>query len=267
LLIIPALICAASCDKNPQANLIASGTTGSLTWALCSNGTLTISGNGEMPNYERILDDDSRVSSSPWSLYRENITNVIIEDGVIGIGDWAFFGCYNMMSVNFSNSVTKIGEYAFYSHGLSSVTLGNSVMIIGNGAFLPGSRGLTEIIIYSKKPPKLDFYGNQFGFAASCYTGIKLFVPAGCVEAYHTATVWENFLIIGEIGEPSPVIAAGTQMSFNWDMCFFTWMLYNDGTAIVNGRSMPGYNCMKCALPWYNNYRNMGTPKNPYFTF
>jgi hypothetical protein len=30
----------------------ASGATGSLTWTLCPDGTLTISGNGEMPHYD-----------------------------------------------------------------------------------------------------------------------------------------------------------------------------------------------------------------------
>ena len=258
LFLLCGMLFAASCTKkvkpvNDTTN-IACGTTGTLTWELGFDGTLTISGKGEMPNYERLYDDVSSVSSSPWSIYSDSITNLIIEDGVTSIGDWAFYGLsYNIASINLPNSVTNIGEYAFFSHGLSSVTFGNSVITIGKGAFIHESRGLSEIIIYQKNPPKLG--GNVFGFS-TCYTGIKLYVPAGSVEAYRTTTGWESFLIIGAIGAPSPVIAAGTQMSFMYATCHFSWMLYNDGTAIINGHSMPDYDCMKCPIPWYDQYRN-----------
>ena len=260
LMIVPVLIWGASCGKAKNtpdcdcSQFITCGTAGKLTWTFSSDGTLTISGKGEMPNYECLenLDNVSRVSSSPWGIYNDNITNLIIKNGVTSIGDWAFLGC-NITSLNIPNSVTNIGEYAFSSHRLSSVTFGNSVKTIGKGAF-GGNIISSEIIIYQNTPPKLD--GSVF-FGATCFTGIKLFVPAGSVEAYRTAAGWDGFLIIGEIGEPSPAIAAGTQMSFMYEMCYFTWILYDDGTAIIkNGHSMPYYNCMKCARPWYEGHQN-----------
>ena len=45
-----------------------SGTTGSCTWTLDDNGTLTISGNGKMGDYE--------YNTKPWGY---NVKNVIIE--------------------------------------------------------------------------------------------------------------------------------------------------------------------------------------------
>ncbi|MDR1556107.1 MAG: Ig-like domain-containing protein, partial [Tannerellaceae bacterium] len=110
------------------------GTTGTLTWKL-SNGTLTISGTGAMPHY-------SSNNNAPWSYYRESITNVIIGNGVANIGNLAF--CYyyyyynntynsytNLKSITISNTVTKIGSYAFYGSSLESVTIPNSVTEIG----------------------------------------------------------------------------------------------------------------------------------------
>ena len=63
------------------ANAAESGTCGeNLTWVL-DNGTLTISGIGEMMDYS--------LSKSPFS-YNYDIKNIVIEDGVTSIGDDAF---------------------------------------------------------------------------------------------------------------------------------------------------------------------------------
>jgi hypothetical protein len=73
LLITAMLFCTASafaqdCDY--------SGTTGELQWCL-KNGTLTISGAGEMPDY------NSWGNPAPWYEYRESITDIVIESDVI----------------------------------------------------------------------------------------------------------------------------------------------------------------------------------------
>jgi hypothetical protein len=106
-----------------------SGTAGPLTWVL-EEGTLTISGEGAMPDYP------SPVSSVPWHSSKYSITTVVIENGVTRIGDIAFFDCSNLSSVTIPNSVTTIGKWAFYfCSSLSSVTIPNSVTTIGNQAF------------------------------------------------------------------------------------------------------------------------------------
>ena len=101
-----------------------SGTTGDCTWTLDSNGTLTISGNGNMGNYDY---------TAPWG---SNIKSVVIENGVTSIGKYAFNGCTGLTSVEIPDSVTSIGEYAFNGcTGLTSVTIGNGVTSIGYSAF------------------------------------------------------------------------------------------------------------------------------------
>jgi len=60
ILLLCGMLSVAGCTKDDtNSDLIASGTTGPLTWALGADGTLTISGKGEMPDY-------SSEFPSPW---------------------------------------------------------------------------------------------------------------------------------------------------------------------------------------------------------
>ncbi|MBQ3998637.1 MAG: leucine-rich repeat domain-containing protein [Paludibacteraceae bacterium] len=72
--------------------------------------------------------------------------NTRIPNSVTAIGDDAFFYS-SLTSITIPNSVITIGNEAFYScSNLSSVTIGNSVKTIGNNAFW-SCTGLTSIII------------------------------------------------------------------------------------------------------------------------
>ena len=127
---------------------IASGSCGeNLTWTLNENGVLTISGTGDM---EYI---------GEWSAYRENITDVIISDGVTSIyasafecftvlesvtiadsvtviGDGAFFECSALESIVLPDGLSRIGVQMFTNcYNLRSVTVPTGVASIGEGAF------------------------------------------------------------------------------------------------------------------------------------
>ena len=79
-----------------------------------------------MPNY----------NFAPWFDDRYEIKKVVIEDGVTSIGNYAFFYCQNLASVEIPNSVTSIGKSAFYyCISLTSVEIPNSVTSIGERAF------------------------------------------------------------------------------------------------------------------------------------
>ena len=72
------------------------------------------------------------------NLYDVNRRCWIIKfDGdVTEIGEYAFYKCSSLKSVNIPDSVTSIGEYAFEScNSLTSVNIPNSVTEIGNSAF------------------------------------------------------------------------------------------------------------------------------------
>ncbi len=109
------------------------GTCGdSLTWTFDdSTGLLTISGSGDMYDYS--YED---INSLPWSIYADSITEIMIENGVTSIGDYAFFEMYWVTSVSISDSIEKIGVYAFYNcDSLSDIIIPDSVSVINSFAF------------------------------------------------------------------------------------------------------------------------------------
>lgn len=77
-----------------------------VTWELDDTGTLSFRGDWNISTY-------SKGNLPPWFAYWEQITNVVIEEGVLGIGDYAFYGCENIQSVSVPDSVKTIGESAF----------------------------------------------------------------------------------------------------------------------------------------------------------
>ena len=136
-----------------------------LTWALDDNGTLTISGTGEMA--------DLRYSNAPWYSDRDSIKNVVINDGVTSIGPYAFIRCENLESINIPNGVTSIGEFAFfYCKSLKSINLPNSVTSIGNDAF-DDCESLTSINI----PSGVTSIG--YGAFAGCKILASINIPNG----------------------------------------------------------------------------------------
>ncbi|MCR4775184.1 MAG: leucine-rich repeat domain-containing protein [Saccharofermentans sp.] len=75
-------------------------------WTLDNEGTLTVSGFGDMDNY-------GSVDLIPWKNHKDSIKSVVISSGVTSVSERAFEGCSNLESVNIAGTVTKIGNYAF----------------------------------------------------------------------------------------------------------------------------------------------------------
>ena len=98
-----------------------------VVYTLDSEGTLIISGSGNMENYAW--------NGSPF--YEDsNIKQVIIKDGVTSIGGSAFEDCTGLTSITIPDSVTSIGGWAFeYCTGLTSIMIPDSVTSIGYDAF------------------------------------------------------------------------------------------------------------------------------------
>lgn len=98
-----------------------------VTWEMdLSNGRLTISGTGTgaMANY-------TTSNTAPWYAYKSAITNVIIEEGVVEIGNYAFYSLNAMTSITIPTSITKIGEAAFSG---CSTTLFTDVIYLGDAS-------------------------------------------------------------------------------------------------------------------------------------
>ena len=93
--------------------------------------TLTVSGNGDTPNFE----NDS--VSQPWYAYRSDgsIDNIVICEGITSIGNY-FFYKVNAENIALPDSLEKIGGYAFCGNkNVKSVTFGKGLKTISNNAF------------------------------------------------------------------------------------------------------------------------------------
>ena len=116
--------------------------------------TLTFSGTGLIPSY---YDPSAR----PWNDYVEEVENIVIEEGVKGIGTSAFKGCENLTTVTIPASVMNIGKGAFDNcSGLTTITFPASMRTIGNYAFR-SCIGLTSVTFPSSVESIDDqaFYG------------------------------------------------------------------------------------------------------------
>ena len=109
-----------------------------LTWSFAENGTLTISGSGDMYDFDE--------SASPWKGL--DIQTVVFDGDVTSFGAAAFAHCSKLTSITIPNGVTSIGDYAFLScSNLTSITIPNSVTSIGSYAFGDCS-SLTDVFYF-----------------------------------------------------------------------------------------------------------------------
>lgn len=108
-----------------------SGTTGSCVWSFDSEtGTLTISGEGDMADYQD-------PSDTPWYYLKSFITKVVASDGVRTIGERAFFSFDSIKNVELGDDVEIIKLFAFgYCTSFEEVKFGDSLEIIGVEAFV-----------------------------------------------------------------------------------------------------------------------------------
>lgn len=140
-------------DSDDAVTYLAQGECGAqgdnIVWTMSEDGTLTITGSGEMANYT--------ASTAPWKEYLSTIKSVAVGEGVTAIGDYSFKNCTVMTSASLASSVTEVGKCAFemttmlkdidLSHvvtfgvqafnqsAVESVNL-SSVTTIGKGTFL-----------------------------------------------------------------------------------------------------------------------------------
>ena len=129
-----------------------------LTWVLDEDGTLTISGTGEMSDY---------TGGGPWSPYHKRIKSIVIENGVTSIGAWSFFGQIGgenydayyplLKEIKIADTVTIIKPSAFRDNpGIKSIRIPGSVKEIGACAFTD-CYFLTEVTL----EPGLEIIGDH----------------------------------------------------------------------------------------------------------
>ena len=163
-----------------------------LTWSLDTDGTLTISGTGAMPNYGSAYDN-------PWTnQYRNYIKKVVVNEGVTNVGSNSLSYLHLLTSVSLPSTVTSIDSGAFACDtALTEITIPKNVTSVDKEAFYDCS-ALTQFkvdsanryykavdgVLFSKDGKKLCLYpANKAG---ESYT-----VPAG-TETVEQAAFYKN---------------------------------------------------------------------------
>lgn len=161
-----------NCGENVTATL-SSNNDGDGTY------TLTITGDGPMANYDGSSDD----SRAPWYEKIQNITRLIVGDGVTTLGDdILYYGYYdyssneshyfysNLREVKLPDGLTYIGKRAFCeSPDLIEVKIPSTVTKIEQSAFSECT-GLKEIEL----PPQLEEIGTYSFYGCSGLTEISI---------------------------------------------------------------------------------------------
>lgn len=143
--------------------------------------TLTITGDGPMANYDRYI-TSSNNSYAPWYKKIQNITQLIVEDGVTTLGDNILYYSYsdsnndfhsfhpNLREVKLPEGLSCIGASAFCdSPELTEVKIPSTVTKIKDSAF-SRCTGLTKIEL----PPQLEEVGYNSFYGCSGLTEITI---------------------------------------------------------------------------------------------
>ena len=121
-----------------------------LEWEINDDGVLTISGTGNMYDYECKANWGN---TAPW--YDDNkylIKEIVINEGVESIGEGAFSNCYYLKKVSLPNTLQSIGDRAFYGiYDLDTVYIPLDVTYIGYEAFSM-CRGLETVFVDENNP-------------------------------------------------------------------------------------------------------------------
>lgn len=159
-----------SSHKIDNADIVASGEYGAeganVVWTLDSKGKLTFSGKGAMKDFVAV-DGDEPI---PMWHGNDDIKEIVIEDGITRIGDFAFDYCTEVESITIPNSVTSIGDFAFNNCSkLESITIPDSVISIDAMAFALCSELKTITI-----PDSVTTLGEDAFFYCTNLTSVKL---------------------------------------------------------------------------------------------
>ncbi|MCF0135503.1 MAG: leucine-rich repeat domain-containing protein, partial [Lachnospiraceae bacterium] len=178
-----------------------------LTWELQENGTLVISGTGEMWSYDITWYDSAEkyITNAPWANSMESINSIIFSEGLTSIGHYAFFNLNNISSISIPNTVTHIGVCSFNGcENLSGqLVIPDSVTYIGDNAF--AATGYSTVILPDSWPEL-----GQGVFSGPNLT--KVYAPKNgtCGENLAWELHDDGTLVISGTGEMSPY-------SSNWN--------------------------------------------------
>ena len=147
-----------------------------LSWDF-TDGVLTISGEGAMDDYATSTFGGGK--KSPWYAHRNSVFSIVVEEGVISLGTYAFSGNTKCTSITLPASLENIAGYAFMN--CSTVVNIVSKAILPPVCAMSGASG----------------YTNFKNIPDSC----RVYVPKQSVNTYKAAAGWSTFTNYKELEE------------------------------------------------------------------
>ena len=127
------------------------------------------SGDIVIPQFVNYNNDTYRVVRiSDYAFQTDNITSIVLPEGLKSIGNKAFYSCENLTSIELPNGLESIGDYAFAE-----------------------CNNILEIKIGSKKA----ITASENIFSSDAYNNACLYVPTGRKDFYAKTSPWSNFII------------------------------------------------------------------------
>ena len=135
---------------------------------------------------------------------KDTLKEVKLGDGVKDIPDYFLSGCTKLETLEIGNGITKIGNHAFEQTNITSITIPDSVTVIGKQAF-NRCTSLTEVNI--SKNSKLETIGDGAFYDTRV---LKMYLPGGVktlgsgafqrtpVEIYDMSDVYSSDFTIGD---------------------------------------------------------------------
>ena len=228
---------------------------------LDSNGTLIISGTGEMKDFNY-----NNADCAEWHNPIEEVTKIVINEGVTSIGKRAFMRCSKFTEINIPASVTSVGTFSFDDcESLTKITInGNfscdtSVFIGSNnittlhisksvteisGNLLSSLDALTTITIDSKNTAYKVNGGILYSYDMKTLIGCpaaktgKVTIPSGVQTIESIA--FQGCRMITDVSIPNTVTTIG-RSAFN--MCYSLKSVYIPGSV----KNIPDYAFMQCS--------------------
>ena len=166
------------------AGTVASGDYGDgLHWSLSSDGTLTITGAGAMPDYtgESLIMDENidEQAPAPWLEHDRELRAIVIGEGITHVGDFTFMNDRKVTSVTLPSTLRSIGKVAFAEVPIEKLDLPEGLQSIGERAFM-GCDLIKSIII----PASVTELGSGAFEGRRYVDTIKLLGPVKKLESH-----------------------------------------------------------------------------------
>lgn len=167
-----------------------------LTWSF-ANGRLTISGSGDMTDF-------NQVDMPPWYEFRQEILYLTLPEGLTSVGNMAFYDCYNLTAVTLPASVKDIGKLAFCQcRNISILNLNAGLTSIGRSAFEQCNK-LRDL----RLPESLTTLGYHAFYNCTGLSCVK--IPASVKEMDSGVFAYCHNLVRAEIAAPLSVVPSWT---------------------------------------------------------